>query len=219
MVSSHLAALLAHDRSLGVRFVAGADEAGRGCLAGPLVAAAVLLDLDRLTDGVAARWGELRDSKKISPAARERLYPEIYELATDVVTVFYTAEQIDSTGLHKINLGALREALQRVAVSECVLLSDGFNLGDFGSHRHEGVVKGDNTSAAIAAASVVAKVERDRFMREADATYPGWGFANHMGYATKAHREAIGQLGPSPIHRMSFNSTAYRQLRLDTVSD
>ena len=205
--------LLNYDRSLGVRFVAGADEAGRGCLAGPLVAAAVLFDLERLGPAQVRALGALNDSKQQSPEGRAALFPVIMALAAQVAIVSRCAPGIDDRGLHKTNLAALRDALQQVAREGCICLSDGFKVADLG-HRQQAVIGGDAKSAAIAAASVLAKETRDRYMRRADATHPGWEFAQHVGYSTPEHREAIERLGVSPLHRLSFQSTAYQQLAL-----
>ncbi len=205
--------LFAHDRALGARFVAGADEAGRGCLAGPLVAAAVLFDHERLTRADIRALAALNDSKLQTPAARAELYPLILRTATRVSIVSRCAPGIDARGLHVTNLAALRDALTSVACAGAICLSDGFNLGEIG-FEHRAVIKGDATSAAIAAASVLAKETRDRYMRRADALNPGWGFAQHVGYASPEHRSAIRRLGVTPLHRLSFQSTAYQQLTL-----
>ena len=206
--------LFAFDRALGARFVAGADEAGRGCLAGPLVAAAVLFDYARLGRAEVRALAALNDSKQRSAAAREELYPLILRHAARVAVVTRCAAGIDRRGLHRTNLAALRDALRRVARDgDCICLSDGFDVGDVGCERRA-VVGGDARSAAIAAASVVAKVTRDRFMRRADARHPGFAFASHVGYATPEHRAAIERLGITPLHRRSFQSAAYQQLRL-----
>ncbi|MGI8413288.1 MAG: ribonuclease HII [Solirubrobacteraceae bacterium] len=196
-----------------MRFVAGADEAGRGCLAGPLVAAAVLFDLERLGPGAVRSLGMLNDSKQQTPASRAELFPLILRLAAKVAIVSRCAPGIDARGLHVTNLAALRDALKRVACEGCICLSDGFALRDVG-YEQRAVVGGDAKSAAIAAASVIAKETRDRYMRRADGAHPGWEFAQHVGYATPEHREAISRLGVSPLHRLSFQSTAYQQLRL-----
>jgi ribonuclease HII len=123
------------------------------------------------------------------------------------------ARGIDERGLHRTNLAALRDALARVAVPGCLCLSDGFPVGPIG-HETRAIVQGDAKSAAIAAASIVAKVTRDRFMRRADELHPGWEFAAHVGYSTPEHRAAIARQGVSPLHRLSFQSTAYTQLSL-----
>ncbi len=205
--------LFAHDRALGVRFVAGADEAGRGCLAGPLVAAAVLFDTERLRREDIRALARLNDSKMQSPALRAELYPVILRAAARVSIVSRCAPGIDARGLHVTNLAALREALRNVACDGAVCLSDGFSLGDIG-YEHRAVIKGDATSAAIAAASVLAKETRDRYMRRVDERNPGWGFAQHVGYASPEHRSAIERLGVTPLHRLSFQSAAYQQLTL-----
>jgi ribonuclease HII len=205
--------LFAFDRSFGARYVAGADEAGRGSLAGPLVAAAVLFDLDRLTRADVRALGALNDSKQHTPEGRAALFPLILRIAARVAIVSRCAPGIDARGLHVTNLAALKDALARVACPECICLSDGFSLGRF-AHEQRAVVGGDARSAAIAAASVLAKETRDRYMRRADADHPGFQFAEHVGYSTPEHREAIARLGLSPLHRLSFQSIAYQQLAL-----
>jgi ribonuclease HII len=205
--------LFAFDRNLGVRLVAGADEAGRGCLAGPLVAAAVLFDQAALTTKELRALGALNDSKQHDHAAREALYPLVLSTARRVVVVSRCVRGIDARGLHVTNLAALRDALRGVAAPGCICLIDGFSVADFGFDQRA-IVGGDATSAAIAAASIVAKVTRDRFMRRADGLHPGWEFAAHVGYSTPEHRAAIGRQGVSPLHRLSFQSTAYQQLAL-----
>ena len=205
--------LLNFDRSLGFRYVAGADEAGRGSLAGPLVAAGVLLDLERIGPAQARALGMLNDSKQQTPEGRAALYPVILGLAARVCIVSRCAPGIDARGLHKTNLAALRDALAAVACDGCICLSDGFPVGSL-DHERRAVIGGDAKSAAIAAASVLAKETRDRYMRRADASHPGWEFAQHVGYSTPEHREAIERLGVSPLHRLSFQSTAYQQLAL-----
>ncbi|HTZ86930.1 MAG TPA: ribonuclease HII [Solirubrobacteraceae bacterium] len=208
--------LFAFDRRLGVRFVAGADEAGRGCLAGPLVAAAVLFDYEALTTRELRALSALNDSKQHTEEARERLFPLVLRSAQRVVVISRCVRGIDTRGLHKTNLAALRDALigvTRDVRDEVLCLSDGFPVGDFGRPQRA-IVDGDATSAAIAAASIVAKVTRDRYMRHADGEHPGWSFAEHVGYSTPEHREAILRQGVSPLHRMSFQSLAYQQLAL-----
>ncbi len=205
--------LFGFDRELGVRFVAGADEAGRGCLAGPLVAAAVLFDLKHVGPAEVRALGFLNDSKQQTPKVRAELFPVILRIATKVAIVSRCAPGIDARGLHVTNLQALRDALRVVACDGCICLSDGFALRDLG-HEQRAVIGGDAKSAAIAAASVIAKETRDRYMRRADATHPGWEFSQHVGYATPEHRDAIQRLGVSPLHRMSFQSAAYQQLSL-----
>jgi ribonuclease HII len=210
--------LFNHDRRLGHRFVAGADEAGRGCLAGPLVAAAVLFDLEQLTPRDVRALGKLNDSKQHTEEGREELYPIVLRIATKVSVVSRCARGIDSRGLHRTNLDALRDALCRVGRPGVFCLSDGFPLGKDFPWPLRAVVDGDTKSAAIAAASIVAKVTRDRYMRRVDALHPGWDFASHVGYSTPEHRDAIQRLGVSPLHRMSFQSLAYQQLSLEKAS-
>jgi ribonuclease HII len=205
--------LFAFDRRLGVRWVAGADEAGRGCLAGPLVAAGVLFDIEALTTRELRALSRLNDSKQHTMEVREELFPIVLRTAVKVCVVSRSAATIDARGLHKTNLAALRDALVGVARPGCICLSDGFPVADIG-YEQRAIVEGDATSAAIAAASIVAKVTRDRYMRRADALHPGWEFAAHVGYSTPEHRAAIQRLGVSPLHRLSFQSTAYQQLAL-----
>jgi ribonuclease HII len=209
--------LFQHDRALGFRYVAGADEAGRGCLAGPLAAAAVLFDLDCLGPREVRALTALNDSKQHDEATRELLYPVVLRTAMRVAVVSRSAGGIDRRGLHRTNIAALREALRKVAddaPGPVLCLSDGFPVGDLGPHEGRAIVEGDATSAAIAAASIIAKVTRDRFMRRADALHPGWEFKTHVGYSTPVHREAIQRIGVSPLHRLSFASIAYQQLSL-----
>ena len=206
--------LFAHDRRLGVRWVAGADEAGRGCLAGPLVAAAVLFDLEAITPREVRTLSALNDSKQHTPEARAELYPRVLRLASRVHIVCRCARGIDGRGLHRTNLAALRDALRGVARPDALCLSDGFPLGAEFEWPLRAIVDGDTKSAAIAAASIVAKVSRDRFMHRAATDHPGWGFDEHVGYSTPEHRDAIMRLGVSPLHRRSFQSLAYQQLEL-----
>ncbi|HEY4427463.1 MAG TPA: ribonuclease HII [Solirubrobacteraceae bacterium] len=208
--------LFAFDRRLGVRLIAGADEAGRGSLAGPLVAAGVLFDYEALTTRELRSLSALNDSKQHTFEAREQLYPLVLRSAARVVVVSRCVRGIDARGLHKTNLAALRDAMlgvTRGVAGEVLCLVDGFSVADFGRPQRA-IVDGDATSAAIAAASIVAKVTRDRFMRHADGEHPGWDFAEHVGYSTPSHRDAISRQGVSPLHRMSFQSLAYQQLAL-----
>jgi ribonuclease HII len=208
--------LFAFDRRLGVRFVAGADEAGRGCLAGPLFAAGVLFDYEALSTRELRALRALNDSKQHSRSAREELYPLVLRSAARVVVVSRCVRGIDARGLHKTNLAALRDAMRgvtREVRDDVICLVDGFSVPRF-ERPHRAIVDGDATSAAIAAASIVAKVTRDRYMHHADTLHPGWCFADHVGYSTPEHREAIIRQGVSPLHRMSFQSLAYQQLAL-----
>jgi ribonuclease HII len=205
--------LFKFDRQFGVRFVAGADEAGRGCLAGPLVAAAVLFDYEQL--GLADRRAltALNDSKQHTAEMREELYPRVLRVATRVAVTSRCVRGIDERGLHKTNLAALSDVLRRVGREGCLCLSDGFPVPATGFDQRP-VVGGDAMSASIAAASVIAKVSRDRFMQRMEERYPGWEFGAHVGYSTPEHRAAIEKLGVSPLHRLSFQSMAYQQLAL-----
>jgi ribonuclease HII len=203
--------LLKHDRALGVRYVAGADEVGRGCLAGPLVAAAVVLDLERLTGPRAASFGYLDDSKKLTLERRNQLYLQVMGAARAWAVVQVSPREIDRNGVHAANVAALARALRQVGAHAEIALVDGFDCGDVGLPRQR-IVKGDATSAAIAAASVIAKVTRDRLMHRIDAETGGrWAFTEHVGYATPLHHERIGEHGVSRYHRRSFDSTAYTE--------
>ncbi|HEX4519340.1 MAG TPA: ribonuclease HII [Gaiellaceae bacterium] len=199
--------LLSFDRKLGVRFVAGADEAGRGPLAGPLVVAGVLLDLERLRDHRVRPLAFLNDSKQVPPDRREELYRAVLACASRVSVRVFPPAVIDRDGLHRSNLRGLREALWACQPAEACLV-DGFKLGPL-APPHKAVVDGDTKSAAIAAASIVAKVTRDRYMHAIDACYPGYGFASHVGYITPSHSAAVRRIGPSEIHRMSFQARCY----------
>jgi ribonuclease HII len=206
--------LFAFDRGLQSRFVAGADEAGRGCLAGPLVAAAVLIDYESLSRADRRALGGLHDSKQMTEERRLEMFPCVLRAATRVSVVVRSAAGIDRRGLHVTNIEALSVALERLDPPDgTACLSDGFSLPRC-AVSHRAVVEGDGTSAAIAAASVVAKVSRDRYMQRAAAQHPGWGFDEHVGYSTPEHRQAIERIGISPLHRRSFQSVAYSQLSL-----
>jgi ribonuclease HII len=205
--------LFAFDRDLGRRFVAGADEAGRGSLAGPLVAAAVLFDLERLTLSERRTLARLNDSKQQTEAGREELYPLVMRAAAKSCVVTRCVRGIDSRGLHVTNLAALRAALLRVACPEAICLVDGFRVKDL-AYEQMAVVDGDCRSAAISAASILARVTRDRYMRRAAERHPHWDFHTNVGYSTPEHRAAIVENGISPIHRLSFASIAYTQLAL-----
>ena len=208
--------LFAFDRRLGARLVAGADEAGRGSLAGPLVAAGVLFDYGALSTREVRSLRALNDSKQHTGLAREELFPLVLRSAARVAVVSRCVRGIDRRGLHRTNLAALRDAVSAVTRDvdgDLVCLLDGFSVPDFGRPQRA-IVDGDATSAAIAAASIVAKVTRDRYMRHADSEHPGWSFAEHVGYSTPEHRDAIIRQGVSPLHRLSFQSLAYQQLAL-----
>ena len=204
--------LFAHDRSLGERRVAGTDEAGRGCLAGPLVVAAVCLDLEALTPRGRRSLGDLDDSKRLAPDVRERLAAAILRHAEQVAVLVASPATIDRDGLHRTNLRLLGEALAAIQPCPGICLVDGFRLGP-AAPPHRAVVGGDGRSAAIAAASVIAKTTRDRLMAgPVAAAYPGFGFDQHVGYATPEHHAALRSAGLSPVHRRSFQSVAYPPL-------
>ncbi|HEY5977100.1 MAG TPA: ribonuclease HII [Solirubrobacterales bacterium] len=194
--------------------MAGADEAGRGCLAGPLVAAAAMIDYETLSTSDRRALSGLHDSKQLTEEGRDTLFPAVLRAATRAVVVIRCARGIDDRGLHNTNIEALGTALERLQPDPgTTCLVDGFSLRNC-SVPHRAVVGGDATSAAIAAASVLAKVTRDRYMRGAAVRHPGWGFEEHVGYSTPEHREAIERIGISPLHRRSFQSVAYSQLEL-----
>jgi ribonuclease HII len=195
--------------------VAGADEAGRGCLAGPLVAAAVLIDYESLSHSDRRALSGLHDSKQMTETQRLEMYPCVLRAAARASVVVRCAAGIDRRGLHVTNMEALGLALERLAppAGEAISLVDGFRLPRC-AVPHRRVIKGDATSGAIAAASVLAKVTRDRYMREVADLHPGWGFEEHVGYSTPEHRQAIEEIGISPLHRRSFQSVAYSQLEL-----
>ena len=200
--------LLRHDRRLGVRFVAGADEAGRGSLAGPLVVAGVLLDYEGLRGHRVRPLALLNDSKQVEPADRERLYHAVVAAASRISVRVIAAADIDANGLHRSNLWGLRTVLGDLHPLADACLVDGFRLGPL-APPHRAVVDGDTKSAAIAAASIVAKVTRDRLMRRLDALYPRYGFSSHVGYITPGHTRAVVAHGPCPQHRRSFQARAY----------
>ena len=177
------------------------------------MAAAVLFDLERLRPADVRALSGLNDSKQQSHASRAALYPIIMRVAVRVAIVSRCAPGIDRRGLHVTNLQALADALRRVARPGCLCLSDGFPVAPLGFEQRA-VIGGDAKSAAIAAASVLAKETRDRYMRRVDRVHPGWQFAQHVGYATPEHRQAIERQGISPLHRLSFQSAAYQQLAL-----
>ena len=190
--------------------LAGADEAGRGCLAGPLVAAAVVLDYSAAPFRA---LGGLTDSKVLTPEARETLYAGVLGSAARVSCVVYSAATIDRMGLHRCNLQALARALDGLGGAYVLAIVDGFDLQrpDLRAGR---LVGGDYKSAAVAAASVVAKVVRDRLMRAIAPSYPEYGFDEHVGYGTDRHRAALRRHGPCVHHRLSFQGVGTTQLGL-----
>jgi ribonuclease HII len=173
----------------------------------------VLIDYERLSLRDRRALGELDDSKQRSEEEREALYPVVLRAAERVAVTVRCVRRIDASGLHVTNLAALARSLERVAVPGAACLVDGFSLPGC-RVEHRAVIDGDARSAAIAAASVVAKVTRDRYMRGVDGRYPGFGFCENVGYSTPDHRAAIMEHGPSSLHRRSFQSIAYSQLAL-----
>jgi ribonuclease HII len=202
--------LLNFDRKLGVRYVAGADEAGRGSLAGPLVTAAVLFDYECLRDHRVRPLGLLNDSKQLLASQREELFRAVTGCAERIAVRIIPPNVIDRDGLHRSNLRGLRETLADLCPPAEACLVDGFRLGKL-APEHTAVVDGDTKSAAIAAASIIAKVVRDRTMRRMDALYPQYGFASHVGYITPGHSAVVRERGPSEIHRMSFEARSYAE--------
>jgi ribonuclease HII len=200
--------LLAFDRRLGVRFVAGADEAGRGSLAGPLVVAGVLLDYEILRGSRVRPLASLNDSKQVVHEERESLFHAVTGCATKISVRIVPVREIDANGLHRSNLAALRGVLADLHPPAEACLVDGFRLGN-SAPAHMAIVDGDARSAAIAAASIVAKVLRDRVMRRLDALYPRYGFMSHVGYITPAHSRAVRAFGPCDLHRRSFDAACY----------
>jgi ribonuclease HII len=173
----------------------------------------VLFDYETLGERDIRSLAALNDSKQHTPEGREELFPLVLRAASRAAIVSRCVRGIDSRGLHVTNLAALRDALARVMRPGALCLTDGFGVPDLG-HPQRAIIDGDETSAAIAAASILAKVSRDHYMRRADELHPGWEFAAHVGYSTPEHRAAIEQRGVSPLHRMSFQSIAYTQLAL-----
>lgn len=176
--------------------ICGIDEAGRGPLAGPVVAGAVILPKD-------CEILYLNDSKKLSPAKREALYEEIMEKAEAVGVGMASPARIDEINILQATYEAMREAVDNLGVTPDLLLNDAVTIPDV-SIPQVPIIKGDAKSVSIAAASIIAKVTRDRLMVQYDKILPGYGFARHKGYGSKDHIEAIRRLGPTPIHRQTF---------------
>ena len=176
--------------------ICGIDEAGRGPLAGPVVAGAVILPKD-------CEILYLNDSKKLSPAKREALYEEIMEKAEAVGVGMASPARIDEINILQATYEAMREAVYNLGVTPELLLNDAVTIPDV-SIPQVPIIKGDAKSVSIAAASIIAKVTRDRLMVQYDEILPGYGFARHKGYGSKDHIEAIRRLGPTPIHRQTF---------------
>ena len=179
--------------------ICGVDEAGRGPLAGPVAAAAVILPAD-----CDLPW--LNDSKQVTEKRREVLFAQIQEVALAHAVVFVDAARIDEINILQATLQAMREAIERLAVPPQVVLADAVTIPGL-SCPQQTVIKGAAKCLSIAAASILAKVTRDRFMQEADRTYPGYGFSSNKGYGSAAHIEALRRLGPTPLHRRSFLSS------------
>jgi len=183
--------------SRGATLLAGVDEAGRGPLAGPVVAAAVILRPETTISG-------LDDSKVLTASAREGLFTTICREALGLGIAFSRAETIDDVGIVNATFSAMRRALSSLGMRPSFVLVDAFHIPDL-TLPQVPLIRGDSRSQSIAAASVLAKVARDRYMRRAEGLYPGYGFANHKGYATPSHRKAVQSLGLSPIHRRTFS--------------
>jgi ribonuclease HII len=186
----------------GFRLVAGADEAGRGACAGPLVAAAAMLP-----EGRRGEIEGLTDSKLLTPAARERIYAEVVARALAYEVIVIPPGDVDARGLHVCNLAAMRRALASLTVRPDYVLTDGFGVDGLGVPGLA-VWKGDQVAACVAAASVLAKVTRDRMMVDLHEHYPHYGFAEHKGYVTPEHSAALDRHGPCPEHRFSYINVA-----------
>ena len=185
-------------RASGVKVVAGVDEAGRGPCAGPLVVAAVILK-----NSESPALSRVRDSKALSEKVREELFDVITEESLAYAIIEISPQEIDRVGLHKSNLAGMRRAINALSVQPEYVLTDGYAINGL-AIPNLAVWKGDQVAMSISAASILAKVYRDRIMIEADALYPGYGFARHKGYITAAHTKALGEFGVTPIHRKSF---------------
>jgi ribonuclease HII len=189
-------------RASGITRIAGVDEAGRGPCAGPLVVAAVILkDLD------SADLTRVRDSKALTEKVREELFDVICQQAESYSIIEISPQEIDQFGLHKSNLEGMRRAINSLSVTPEYVLTDGYAIEGL-AIPNLAVWKGDQVALSISAASILAKVYRDRIMREMDVKYPGYGFAKHKGYITAAHTSAIDELGITEIHRKSFANIA-----------
>lgn len=200
--------------SRGIIRVAGVDEAGRGPLAGPVVVAAVILPIEWISDGIPREWQGLNDSKQLTAAARDRYF----DLLTGHPNMIRSVVRVDAGRIDHLNIlrateAGMREALLGLDPSPAHALVDGRPVTGLPCP-HTALVKGDARSYSIAAASVLAKVTRDRFMVEADREWPGYGFARHKGYPTAEHIDALRRLGPCPIHRRSFAPLRQPELEL-----
>jgi ribonuclease HII len=186
----------------GIKRIAGVDEAGRGACAGPLVVAAVILaDLEN------SLLEEVRDSKELSPAKREKLFPQILDISISYSIIEISPFEIDEKGLHKCNIEGMRRAINSLTVQPDYVLTDGYEVPGL-SIANLAVWKGDQVALSISAASIIAKVHRDRLMTELDREFPGYRLSEHKGYATAAHDTALRELGVSSIHRRSYSNIA-----------
>jgi ribonuclease HII len=186
----------------GITKIAGVDEAGRGPCAGPLVVAAVILP-----EPTSDLWQEINDSKKLSESKREELFELITNKALSYSIVEISVSEIDTKGLHKSNIEGMRRAISTLKISPEYVLTDGYAIPGL-EQPNLAVWKGDQVSVTVGAASILAKVHRDRVMIELDQRYPGYGLAAHKGYITAAHTAALQKLGVSEIHRRSFANIA-----------
>lgn len=186
----------------GISPIAGVDEAGRGACAGPLVIASVVLK-----DPFAPELAVVRDSKEIPESKRDGIFDLINSIATSVSVVIVPAHEVDSRGVHAANLDGMRRAVQGLSVEPAYVLTDGYAIEGLGAP-NLAVWKGDQVVVSISAASIVAKVTRDRIMREMDLEFPQYGFAGHKGYITAAHTAALKEHGPCAQHRRSFANIA-----------
>jgi len=186
----------------GIKVIAGVDEAGRGPCAGPLVVAAVIL-----RDPFAPQLERVRDSKELSEKLREELFEVVIDQAISYSIIEISVEEIDSFGLHKSNLEGMRRAVNSLATTPEYVLTDGYAIEGL-AIPNLAVWKGDQVAISISAASILAKVYRDREMVKLDSKFPGYGLAKHKGYITAAHTKALGELGVSVIHRKSFANIA-----------
>ena len=186
----------------GISPLAGVDEAGRGACAGPLVVASVIL-----RNSHASELAEVRDSKEISEKYREELFDVVTEGALSLSVVIISNEEIDTRGVHAANLDGMRRAVQGLEITPAYVLTDGYAIEGL-ALPNLAVWKGDQVVTCISAASIIAKVTRDRIMREMDLIYPEYGLASHKGYITKTHTEALQKYGVTPIHRRSFSNIA-----------
>lgn len=182
--------------------IAGVDEAGRGACAGPLVVAAVILK-----DPFAPELASVRDSKEIAENKREEVFELISKIAESISVVIIPAFEVDKRGVHAANLDGMRRAVLGLSVEPAYVLTDGYAIEGLGVPS-VGIWKGDQVVVSISAASIIAKVTRDRIMREMDLLYPSYGFAKHKGYITAAHSSSLTKFGPCAEHRTSFSNIA-----------